>query len=144
MNGHTVSYAGEHAVAFRVDGQGNLIAFAGRKCHEITVDGRKTVFADADMDEIGWAPVAAERRVEGGAVIQLQVSGTGTVRIPAAGLPASSRCLSKGRSPAAVGRAFLAAAKTALWSSRRRRNCAAAGCTECSRDPLAGCAVSLC
>jgi len=86
VNGHTVSFSGEHAMAFREDGQGNLAAFAGRKCREITVDGRTTSFADHDMDVIGWARVAEARRVEGGAVIQIMASGQGTVRIPAAGL----------------------------------------------------------
>lgn len=103
VNGHTVSYEGEHALAFRVDGQGNLIAFAGRKCHEITVDGRRTIFADGDIDEIGWAPVAPERRVEGGALIQMQVSGTGTVRIPAAGLPAELALFVEGPKPGSHG-----------------------------------------
>jgi hypothetical protein len=104
VNGHTVSYAGEHALVFRVDGQGNLIAFAGGKCHEVTVDGRKTVFAEVDMDEIGWAPVAAERRAEGGALIQMQVSGTGTVRIPAAGLPSDLKLFVEGPKPGSRGK----------------------------------------
>ena len=103
VNGHTVSYAGARALAFRVDGQGNLTAFAGRKCREITVDGRKTVFADVDMDEIGWAPVAPERRVEDGALIQLQVSGTGIVRIPAAGLFTNLRLFVEGPKPGSRG-----------------------------------------
>jgi hypothetical protein len=98
-----VSYAGDGAVAFRVDGQGNLIAFAGRKCHEVTIDGRKTAFADVDMDEVGWAPVAPQRRIEGGALIQLQVSGTGTVRIPAAGLPAKLALFVEGPKPGSRG-----------------------------------------
>ena len=103
VNGHTVSYTGDNAVAFRVDDQGNLIAFAGRKCHEITVDGHKTAFADAEMDEIGWAPVALERRIEGGALLQLQVSGEGTVRIPAAGLPTELRLFVEGPKPGSRG-----------------------------------------
>jgi hypothetical protein len=106
-NGHTLTFAGEHAVAFRIDGEGNLIAFAGRKCHEITVDGRKRVFADADMDEIGWAPVAAARRVADGAVIQIQVSGTGMVRIPVAGLPSSITLFAEGPKPGSRGERIL-------------------------------------
>jgi hypothetical protein len=102
-NGHTVTFTGEHAVAFRVDSAGNLMAFAGRKCREITVDGRKTVFADADVDEIAWAPVAAARREAGGAVIQILVSGTGKVRIPAAGLPASLTLFAEGPKPGSRG-----------------------------------------
>ena len=103
VNGHTVTFTGEHAVAFRIDGDGNLIAFAGRKCHEITVDGRRTVFADGDVDEIGWAPVAAARRVGGGAVIQIQVAGTGMVRIPVAGLPSSLTLFAEGPKPGSRG-----------------------------------------
>ena len=103
VNGHTVSYAGEHALAFRIDGAGKLIAFAGRKCHEITVDGHRTVFADGDMDEIGWAPVAPERRVEKGALIQMRVTGKGTVRIPAAGLPAELVLFVEGPKPGSRG-----------------------------------------
>lgn len=103
VSGHTVTYDGEHALAFRVDGQGTLIAFAGRKCHEITVDGQRTVFADRDMEMIGWAPVVLERRVEGGALIQIQVSGAGTVRIPAAGLPAELALYSEGAKPGSRG-----------------------------------------
>lgn len=103
VNGHRVSFTGEHALAFRVDGQGNLAAFAGRKCREITVDGRRTVFADRDMDVIGWAPVARGRRVEGGAVMQIQASGTGTVRIPAAGLPQKLTLFAEGPKPGSRG-----------------------------------------
>jgi hypothetical protein len=102
-DGHTLTFAGEHAVAFRVDDRGNLIAFAGRKCHEVNVDGRKTVFADADVDEIAWAPVAPARRVPGGAVIQIQVSGNGTVRIPAASLPGNLALFAEGPRPGSRG-----------------------------------------
>ena len=111
VGGHRVDFDGEHAVVFRLDATGNLIAFAGRKCREITVDGRKTVFAGNPLDSIAWAPVAAERRVNNGAVIQILVSGsrdgphprggTGPVRRrDKAGQPGSPRPASRGeRSP---------------------------------------------
>lgn len=103
VEGHVVSYDGEHAVAFRVDEQGNLVAFAGRKCHEITIDGRRTVFADRDMDIVGWSPVARERRVQTGAVMQIQASGTGQVRIPAMGLPRGLSLYAEGPKPGSRG-----------------------------------------
>ncbi|MCL4401769.1 MAG: hypothetical protein M1436_03765, partial [Acidobacteria bacterium] len=78
VNGHVVSYHGAHAVAFRP----GLAAFAGRQCHEITLDGRRYRFADRDMTEISWAPVAPGRRVPGGAVLEVIAAGAGTVRIP--------------------------------------------------------------
>jgi len=84
--GHTVTYSGAHALSFRVGAKGELAAFSGRKTKEISVDGRRTVFADREMEEIAWAPVAKERLVEGGAVMQILVSGEGTVRIPASGV----------------------------------------------------------
>jgi len=55
------------------------------------------------MDEITWAPVAAARRVAGGAVIQVQASGTGKVRIPVAGLPASLTLFAEGPKPGSRG-----------------------------------------
>ena len=96
-------------MAFRVDGQGNLIAFAGRKCHEVTIDGRKTVFADADLDEIGWAPVAPRGVSRGRHYPDCKSAGTGTVRIPAAGLPAELTLFVEGPKPGSRGeRPFLA------------------------------------
>jgi hypothetical protein len=103
VNGYSVSYDGEHAVTFRIDEQGNLIAFAGRKCHAITIDGRRFVFAERDCDMIGWAPVAPDRRVDGGAVIQIQASGNGRVRIPGVRLPAELNLYAEGAKPGSRG-----------------------------------------
>ncbi len=83
VSGHRVEFNGIHAVAFRLDAAGRLIAFAGEKCREITVDGRRFVFADTPMEAVSWAPVAAARRIEHGAVLQVRFAGSGTVRIPA-------------------------------------------------------------
>ena len=103
VNGHTVTYEGTGAVAFRVNSRGELLAFAGGHAREITVDGRRTVFADHAVDEIGWAPVAEPRRVPNGAVLQIMVRGAGSVRIPATGLPPSVTLVAQGPTPGSRG-----------------------------------------
>jgi hypothetical protein len=101
-NGHRVSYDGTGAMAFRTAG-GELAAFAGGRSREITVDGKRTVFADQPLESIGWAPVAAARRVPGGAVVQIMARGSGAVRIPAAGLPGSIALVAQGPAPGSRG-----------------------------------------
>lgn len=103
-NGHTVSYEGKGAMAFRVQ-NGALTAFAGGESKEITVDGRRTVFADQPLDEIGWAPVAEQRRVPGGAVLMIQARGSGPVRIPAAGSSGPVLLFAEGAAPGSRGAA---------------------------------------
>lgn len=103
LNGHTVSYEGTGAVAFRVNSRGELVAFAGGHAREITVDGKRTVFADQAVDEIGWAPVAEPRRVPHGAVLQIMVRGAGAVRIPAISLPPSANLVAQGPTPGSRG-----------------------------------------
>lgn len=96
-NGHTIRYAGAHAVAFRLDDAGSLSAFCGRDCDRIAVDGRETLFADQALGAAAWAPVDPERRVEGGAIIVLYFEGTGTVRVPALGLGGPVQVVTQGR-----------------------------------------------
>jgi hypothetical protein len=103
VNGHVVDYEGVHALAFRAGEAGGLRAFAGQKCREITVDGRKTVFAEREVEEIAWAPVAADRRVPGGALLQVMVRGADEVRIPAEGLPAAVEAVAEGHAPGSRG-----------------------------------------
>jgi hypothetical protein len=43
---YRVTYDGSGAMSFRVDDAGALAAFAGNRTREITIDGRRTVFAD--------------------------------------------------------------------------------------------------
>jgi hypothetical protein len=82
VNGHRVSYQGRLIVAFRLDAEQRLIAFSGYDCAAITVDGREHRFADQPFATVGWAPVPANRRVPGGAVLEIWIEGEGEVRIP--------------------------------------------------------------
>jgi hypothetical protein len=106
VNGHTVSYRGGQALAFRVDAEGRLVAFCGAGARSITIDGREAVYADQPMPLVSWAPVAEERRVPGGAVTQVLVHGGGLVRIPAAGLPTNAKVFAEGATPGSRGNAI--------------------------------------
>ena len=103
VNGHAVTYDGQQAMAFRVDAQGNLIAFAGSGATKIVVDGRETVFADAAFGQVAWAPVLDSRHVEGGAVLQIMAHGQGVLRIPAATLPDNLELVAEGTTPGSRG-----------------------------------------
>jgi hypothetical protein len=103
VNGHTVTYEGEQAMAFRVNERGDLIAFAGSACRKIGVNAREFVFADQPVEHIDWAPVPAERRVDGGATLLLKVHGAGVVRIPLAGLPTPIELVVEGAQPGSRG-----------------------------------------
>ena len=103
INGHRVDYAGLGAMAFRVDAQGNLIAFAGSGSTQITVDDRQVVFAEGRDIDVAWAPVGDARRVPGGAVLQVRVRGEGHVRIPLSGLPAALVLVAEGPQPGSRG-----------------------------------------
>jgi hypothetical protein len=103
VNGHRVSYDGSGAMAFRVNEEGRLAAFAGGGSREISVDGKRTLYADQPVESIGWAPVAPMRRIPGGAVLQIKVRGTGTVHIPATGLTGPVVLVAEGDTPGSRG-----------------------------------------
>jgi hypothetical protein len=105
VGGHSVTYEGHYAVAFRVDHMGNLIAFSGRKSREITVDGKRFTFADHPIDAIAWAPVEAARRIDPGVRLQIRIDGEGAVSIPAAWLPPNLRLYTEGQTPGSRGEA---------------------------------------
>ncbi len=85
--GHALTFEGHHALAFRADKDGQLLAFAGRGAQSIEVNGRRTVYADSPMDLVAWAPVEGERRKECGALLEMFFLGEGEVRIPIGSLP---------------------------------------------------------
>ncbi|MBI5091423.1 MAG: hypothetical protein HZB26_03155 [Candidatus Hydrogenedentes bacterium] len=106
VNGHSVTYTGSQAMCFRVSEAGDLIAFSGRGCKGVAVDGREFVFSDQELGQICWAPVPEARRVEKGAVVQLMVGGAGTVRIPAASIPEGVGLVSEGSTLGSRGAAI--------------------------------------
>jgi len=105
INGRKVTYSGLSAMSFRVGQAGELVAFAGYNASGITVDGRSYRFSAKPLALIAFAPVAQERRVPGGAVMQIMVRGAGTVRIPAPGIPGNARLFAEGPTPGTRGSA---------------------------------------
>jgi hypothetical protein len=103
VNGHSVTYSGRHGLVFRMGPGGDLIAFAGIGASEVTVDGRTFRIADKPLEQVAWAPVPEVRRVNGGAVLQVMVYGSGRVRIPRADLPADLRFYAQGSKPGSKG-----------------------------------------
>ena len=82
VNGHEVTFHGDLLVAFRLDDEGDLLAYHGRDCKEITIDGKTTSFADQNVDQIAWAPVVDKRQIPGKAFFQIYLEGKGEVHIP--------------------------------------------------------------
>jgi hypothetical protein len=103
--GMDISYEGDETVAFRTNDQNELIAFAGKNCTQIAVNGRTTVFADQAMACASWTPIPPERRVENGAVLEMFFLGAGKVHIPAPGL-AAAELFVQGPTPGSRGNAL--------------------------------------
>ncbi len=82
VGGHRVSFEGELEMAFRLDGTGSLAAFAGQKCQKILIDGREFAFASAPVPLVAWAPVLPQRRVPGGAAMEIWVHGEADISLP--------------------------------------------------------------
>ncbi len=59
--GQIVSYRGRHAVAWRYDGNGNLLAFAGLNCTGITLGDHRLTWSDSPVD-IAWHKLYPEQR----------------------------------------------------------------------------------
>jgi hypothetical protein len=82
VNGHRVTFEGELTMAFRLDGAGTLVAFAGYNCQKIATDGREFVFASRPVSLVAWAPVLPQRQVPGGAVLEVWVHGEAAMSLP--------------------------------------------------------------
>jgi hypothetical protein len=103
VNGHTVTYRGERAMAFRACSGGLPIAFCGAGADRITIDGRTTAFANQPMALAAWAPVDAARRVKGGAAMQILVYGAGEVHIPLTDVTGPADLVAQGATPGSRG-----------------------------------------
>ncbi|MBX7259940.1 MAG: hypothetical protein K1Y02_26535, partial [Candidatus Hydrogenedentes bacterium] len=97
VNGHTVTYDGEQAVAFRQNENGVLQAFSGSQCASIVLDGNNISFASQPMAAISWAPVTSNRRVPGGAVLIIHPVGTAELQIPAPEITSTAQLYAEGQ-----------------------------------------------
>lgn len=84
IDGHDVSYDGRLSVAFRTDADRRLVAFVGRDCNEITLDGTTYRFADAPLGMLAFAPSPGDAQT-----YRVQVTGQGRVTLPV--LPAGEK-----------------------------------------------------
>lgn len=102
--GHRIGYRGRLVLAFRPGPErGRLLAFGGYDCAGLALDGTEHRFADEPLRHLAWAPVAENRRVPGGAVLELWVHGNGEVRIPLPPGLGSGRLFAAGRRPGSPG-----------------------------------------
>lgn len=77
VNGHNVSFEGKLSVGFRLNGKQELIAFDGRNCNGITLDGKNYVFSDSPVERISFGPENEEMTS-----YYLIIRGEGKIRIP--------------------------------------------------------------
>jgi hypothetical protein len=101
--GHQVSYRGRLVVAFRSNSNGALLAFGGYGCDAIRLDGVEQRFAERPLEFVAWAPVTAERRAPGGALMEFWVQGEGELRIPLPEGVRSARIFNASPRPGEVG-----------------------------------------
>jgi len=101
--GHDVRYRGRLLVAFQVGRDNELEAFGGYDCASIHLNGVEHRFAEQPAAHLAWAPVAENRRVPGGAVIEIWAASMGPVRIPMADGAARGRLFLAGTAPGVLG-----------------------------------------
>jgi hypothetical protein len=101
--GHTVSYQGLRAMAFRVS-NGELLAFTGANSKEINIDGKAFIYSDNPVAFIAWAPVPQNRYVENGAIATIMANGNGNIYIPLKPIPGNTfEIIAEGPTPGSVG-----------------------------------------
>jgi len=114
VNGRQVSYDGSLAMAFRLDKRGTLAAFAGYNSWRIVIDGRDHEFADRPVALAAWSPVQPERRVPGGAVLELWAQGEAEFRVPLPEGVSRGRLFNAGPRPGSCGDAAACTCESGL------------------------------
>lgn len=108
VNGHRVTCDGRGTVSLRVDESGDLVAFCGSDMTQIEIDGKRHHFAERIGEHpialVVWAPIASERRVPGGAVMELQVHGAARLMLSEKLFPQWFRLFLEGATPGSKGR----------------------------------------
>jgi hypothetical protein len=104
--GHTVTYEGKLLLAFRLSADGRLLAFGGYDSASIRINGRQVIFADRPMGHLAWAPVAPERRVPKGALMEIWASGEARLSIPLPSELSAARLVFQGTRPGSAGDAI--------------------------------------
>jgi hypothetical protein len=103
VNGHRVTFEGELAMAFRLDGAGSLVAFAGHNCQKVAVNGREVAFASRPVTRAAWAPVLPQRQVPGGAIMEVWVHGEAAMSLPLPGGAKGGELYFEGGRPGSFG-----------------------------------------
>jgi hypothetical protein len=81
VNGHDVTFNGRLAMAFRMNDRNELIAFEGRDCSQVTIDGKTYSFSSSPLQKIAFAPPLSGNKNE----MKVFVQGEASVAIPLCG-----------------------------------------------------------
>jgi hypothetical protein len=82
IHGQRITYDGILTVAWRQGPARELLAFAGHQCRAIAIDGQPYEFASQPVGLAAWAPVLPERRLTGGALLELWIDGEAEIKVP--------------------------------------------------------------
>ena len=104
VNGHSIDFEGSLLVAFRLNEHNELVAFNGKDCDQISIDGMKYVFANHVLDEIAWAPVEDRRQLPGKAFFMVYFEGQGEVEIPLTTSRKDLQLFTEGDIPGTMGK----------------------------------------
>jgi hypothetical protein len=103
VNGHRISFIGDLFVSYRLDQNDDLLAFDGRHCKEIVIDGSSHVFANRNIEHIAWTPVPIQRQLPGKAFFQVYLEGSGRVSIPLKTGRKNLQMVTEGIHPGTIG-----------------------------------------